>query len=103
MARPPPLPRSSTPSPFVVSCLQALTRRSRGIAGDLGCGYGRHARLLASMGYTVLALDLDHRALRTLGASSSRQFKRSACGRVYPVIANVEGDLPLKAGHLDLA
>jgi hypothetical protein len=55
------------------------------------------------MGYTVLALDLDHRALRTLGASSSRQFKRSACGRVYPVIANVDEDLPLNAGHLDLA
>ena len=33
---------------------------------DLACGRGRHARLLASLGYRVLAVDCDAEALATL-------------------------------------
>lgn len=33
---------------------------------DLACGYGRHTRLLADMGYAVHAVDRDHEALDAL-------------------------------------
>lgn len=33
---------------------------------DLACGYGRHARLLAALGYTVVAVDRDAVALAAL-------------------------------------
>jgi SAM-dependent methyltransferase len=103
MTRPPPSVRRSALSPFVVSCVGALPYRPLGIAADLGCGYGRHTWLLASMGYTVLAFDLYHRALKAIHASKSGPSKRGDRERVYPVMANVDGDLPLKAGQLDLA
>ena len=35
---------------------------------DLACGEGRHTRLLAQLGYRVLAIDRDERALRSLAA-----------------------------------
>jgi SAM-dependent methyltransferase len=55
------------------------------------------------MGYTVVALDLDHEALNTLGASTTRQRKGRARERIYPVMADVDRDLPLKTEQLDLA
>src|SRR5712664_406864 len=88
-----PIPRDSTPSPFVVSCLQGLPRKKLGFAGDLGCGYGRHARLLAAMGYTVLALDVDYAVLTTLVAPARQRRKRPARGTVYAVAANVDSCL----------
>jgi SAM-dependent methyltransferase len=39
----------------------------RGEALDLACGQGRHARLLASLGHRVTALDRDREALAALG------------------------------------
>ena len=86
LVRPPPRLRSPVPSPFVVGCLERLPRGLRGFAGDFGAGYGRHARLLASMGYTVVALDLDDEALNTLGVSTARQRKGRARERIYPVM-----------------
>jgi SAM-dependent methyltransferase len=100
--RPSPVPRSATPSHFVASCLGALPPNCQGIAADLGCGYGRHSRLLASLGFTVLAFDLDIRALKTLNASLTLP-SGGAQGKIYPLIANVEADLPVKAASLNLA
>lgn len=37
---------------------------------DLACGGGRHARLLASLGYRVLAVDRDVEALKRTGGAS---------------------------------
>jgi SAM-dependent methyltransferase len=100
LRRPRPL-RSLVPSPFVADCLKRLPRQPGGFAADFGAGFGRHARLLASIGYTVLAFDLDRQALKTLRARIARQ--RNAGAQVYPVVANVDTDLPLTAGRLDLA
>jgi SAM-dependent methyltransferase len=55
------------------------------------------------MGYTVVALDLDHEALNTLDVSPTRQRKGQARERIYPVMADVDRDLPLKTEQLDLA
>ncbi len=38
---------------------------------DLACGGGRHARLLAGMGYTVEAVDRDAAALETMAGSDN--------------------------------
>ena len=100
--RPSPVPRSFTPSHFVASCLEALPQNCRGVAADLGCGYGRHSRLLASLGYTVLAFDLDIRALQTLNAPLTPP-SGAAASKIHPVIANVDADLPVKAASLNLA
>jgi SAM-dependent methyltransferase len=65
-------------------------------------GYGRHSRLLAFLGYTVLAFDLDIRALKTLNRSLIPPAGAGP-GKIYPAVANVETDLPVKAGSLNLA
>jgi hypothetical protein len=54
------------------------------------------------MGYTVLAFDLDIRALNTLNASLTPP-SGAAPGKIYPAIANVDTDLPVKAASLNLA
>ena len=40
---------------------------------DLACGNGRHARLLATLGHQVLALDRDEQALETLAGVAGIQ------------------------------
>jgi SAM-dependent methyltransferase len=99
---PPAALRSLVPSPYVRDCLKHLPRQSNGLAGDFGTGYGRHAHLLSSLGYTVLAFDLDPRALQTLRTRIGRKTKCQAQGHIYPVVADVNADLPLMAGQLDL-
>jgi SAM-dependent methyltransferase len=52
------------PSPWV--CRFAPLIRRGGLALDLACGAGRHARYLAGLGYRVEAVDRDAGALRAL-------------------------------------
>jgi len=52
------------PSPWVVRFARLI--RARGTVLDLACGAGRHARWLAAHGYSVIALDRDAEALKTL-------------------------------------
>lgn len=42
---------------------------------DLACGYGRHARLLAQLGYRVAAVDRDVQALGALAAVAAAEVK----------------------------
>ncbi len=49
------------PSPWVVRHLAHIAQS--GLVLDLACGSGRHARLLASRGYQVLAVDRNAQAL----------------------------------------
>jgi SAM-dependent methyltransferase len=59
------------PSPFVVAQEPALRAAARhGFVLDLACGRGRHARLLASWGLRVVALDRDRAALAALAAEA---------------------------------
>ncbi len=52
------------PSPWV--CRFSVLIPAKGRVLDLACGYGRHARLLADMGYRVEAVDRDAQALAAL-------------------------------------
>lgn len=54
----------STPSPWVTRFAPLIP--AGGEVLDLACGYGRHARLLASLGFSVEAVDRDAEALATL-------------------------------------
>ena len=51
----------------------------------------------------MLAFDLDPRALKALRARSGRWRKSRDWGRIFPVMADVDANLPLRAGQLDLA
>ena len=52
------------PSPWVQRFASLIP--AGGVVLDLACGSGRHARLLASLGYRVEAVDRDESALRSL-------------------------------------
>jgi len=61
------------PSPFIVAALDAIARRgqaapARRRALDLACGSGRHACVLASRGYRVVAVDYAYAAVAALRA-----------------------------------
>jgi len=72
------------PSPFVVAALDLVAPADevpapRGRALDLACGSGRHARLLATRGYRVEAIDVALTALQRL--------RRSAAGLAIACVA----------------
>lgn len=47
---------------------------------DLACGSGRHALLLADLGYRVLALDRDGPALARIGDANAEKHRGGAAG-----------------------
>jgi SAM-dependent methyltransferase len=64
---------AAPPSPFVVAALDAIARHPQAApahrrALDLACGSGRHACLLASRGYRVVAVDYAYAAIASLRA-----------------------------------
>ena len=59
-----PHPSVSPPSEWVRRFAPFIPAAGRVL--DLACGEGRHARLLAQLGYRVLAVDRDERALASL-------------------------------------
>lgn len=62
------------PSAWVVRWAPSIPAGGRVL--ELACGYGRHARFLASTGYSVLACDRDAEALATLeGAAAIETLK----------------------------
>ncbi len=77
------------PSPWLFECADLLPRG--GLALDVACGRGRHALLLASLGFEVRALDRDRQALDRLDADARRLGLR----------VSVEA-LDLEAGEVDL-
>ncbi|MCX7896621.1 MAG: methyltransferase domain-containing protein [Rhodocyclaceae bacterium] len=57
-------PGNLTPSSWIVRFAPLIARGGEVL--DLACGYGRHARYLASLGYRVEAVDRDADALASL-------------------------------------
>ena len=51
------------PHPAVARLLQSIAAPRAGSVLDLGCGYGRHTLLAASMGFSVTAMDVSPVAL----------------------------------------
>lgn len=58
------VPDNLTPSPWVARFAALIPQGGEVL--DLACGYGRHARFLASLGHRVEAVDRDATALATL-------------------------------------
>ena len=60
------LPQIIPPSPWVETHCRLIAKGGRVL--DLACGSGRHARLLAGLGFEVLAVDRNFEAILTLQA-----------------------------------
>ena len=78
------------PSPWVVRFAALIPA---GEVLDLACGTGRHARLLAAMGRTVLAVDRDAGALGKLAGANIRTLQHdleqgTGQGAAWPFEAN---------------
>ena len=76
------------PSPWVVRHVQSIPARGKVL--DLACGSGRHARFLAGLGYPVLAVDRDARALAgvsTIKGITTRQLGLE--GEEWPLAGQV--------------
>lgn len=85
------------PWPEVLSFTSALPPEA--IVADVGCGNGRHARALASVGHRVVAVDFAHNLL-VIGRRGSRG--RSWGRRILWVQADA-ATLPLRDGSMDAA
>ena len=72
------------PSPWVVRHLPLVPAGGRVL--DLACGNGRHARLLATAGYEVVAVDRDFAAISALrGASGITALQLDLEGGDWPL------------------
>lgn len=82
------MPSMIPPSPWVVRHAQSIPARGKVL--DLACGSGRHARFLAGLGYPVLAVDRDARALAgvsTIKGIMTRQLDLE--GEEWPLAGQV--------------
>ena len=72
------------PSPWVVRHLAHIAQSGRVL--DLACGSGRHARLLASRGYQVMAVDRNAQALAGLsGLAGVKTAELDLEGEEWPL------------------
>lgn len=79
-----------SPSPWVRRWAGLI--QPRGSVLDLACGYGRHARYLAALGFAVVAVDRDPAALATL----------ESLGGIEARLADLEGaPWPFAAARFD--
>ena len=80
----------ASPEPYVVGKLKLLKDSGVGAVLDLGCGTGRHTKVLVKNGHKVFASDLSANALEILkmelnGISENVQVNRSDMAKIpYP-------------------
>ena len=97
----PPMTRKPDPhtiSPFVQECSTRITLPEGALVLDLPCGFGRHTRFFASLGYQVVGLDIDENRL-----ARARDLSVCERERIHWVVANIERTLPLRDAAFDLA
>jgi len=73
---------AGNPIDWLAAHRDLLAAQPRGPALDVACGLGRHAMMLAGMGFTVDALDVSDIALKTLGAQARRRGRAIHTTRV---------------------
>jgi SAM-dependent methyltransferase len=84
-------------SPFVLACLSKLALERPLRALDVPCGFGRHASLLAELGFSVTGLDLDAKRV----AATNR--KPTGGGLIKAVRGDATVPLPFQRASFDLA
>jgi len=70
------------PAPWLLAHRDALAARAPGRAADVACGLGRHAVMLAELGFEVDALDASEVALEHLGGVARDRGLEIRCERV---------------------
>jgi SAM-dependent methyltransferase len=71
------------------------------VAIDVACGFGRHCRELQSRSASVVGIDFDHAALRSIGTGTVAHG-RTRDRDMMAVRAELEAGLPLKSASADL-
>lgn len=64
---------------------------------DIPCGFGRHARWLASSGAQVIGLDIDERRI-----SQARTLSKAHAAQIVWAVADAERSLPVRDGSFDV-
>ena len=73
---------AGSPVDWLTAHRDLLAAQPRGPALDVACGLGRHAMMLAGMGFTVDALDVSDIALESLDAQARRRGRAIHTKRV---------------------
>jgi len=73
---------AGNPVDWLAAHRDLLAAQPRGPALDVACGLGRHAMMLAGMGFTVDALDVSDTALESLDAQARRRGRAIHTERV---------------------
>jgi len=73
---------AGNPADWLDAHRDLLTAQPRGPALDVACGLGRHAMMLAGMGFTVDALDVSDTALESLDTQARRRGRAIHTKRV---------------------
>lgn len=84
-------------SPFVRDCLSTIAHPVSEWALDLPCGYGRHARVLAMLGYQVLCADI---AFNCVGRLREQSLLSNAA--LFPIQADAQSRLPVADASMGL-
>ncbi len=99
--------RHQVPSVTLRKIVSCIARDVSGPVLDVGCGYGRNARLLRSLGFTVVCVDKDGECLRALSNDSyvlwppvGSSGSAGGCGKLIPILAELsEGSWPFRAAQ----
>lgn len=87
-------PHPGPPSKALIDVADELTGLPQYPALDVGCGFGRNAIALASLGLSVVCADRDWDRLNSLirFASINNSLQQFECekGRLFPVLANLK-------------
>ncbi|MEM1198002.1 MAG: class I SAM-dependent methyltransferase [Pseudomonadota bacterium] len=83
------------PLPDVIACAERLRSQGARTVLDLGCGVGRHALVLAKMGFDVTALDASQSGLDEVHKSAE------ALGVELKTVPGLMTELPFEDGSFD--
>lgn len=88
--------RQDTVSKFVAASVKQISLPPGALILDIPCGFGRHARWLASNNHIVVGLDIDAKRI-----SEARHFAQFEAAQMLWCVADAGRPLPVKDGSFN--